>query len=61
MKGGRLLKNGGLHITIISQTSREKSACLQAAHEAVPVVEQVTSQREKEKVSLLYFKQDCIF
>lgn len=47
----RLLKNGGLHITIINQTSREKSACLQVAHEMVPVAEQVTCQREKEKVS----------
>lgn len=51
LKGHRLLQNGGLHITITSQTSREKSACLQVTHEMVPVSEQATSQREREKLS----------
>lgn len=56
MKADRLLKIGGLHISSTSQTSREKSACLQAPHENVSVVERATSQREKEKVSPLVFQ-----
>lgn len=52
----RLLKLAVLHIAIINQTSREKSLCLQVAHKMVPIIEHVTTQREKGKISPPGFK-----
>lgn len=46
-EGGRLFKSIALYITVVSQTSREKSGCLQTAHKMVTAVDCATAQREK--------------